>query len=169
MKATISIKVYNEVLEGKRKRFPSGFWQTIDSKNYIGASEITKYLIEDILKLDDEQIKKDLNYQVFFDNKLKGMMNALFDDSVFKALDNAYPGRFKEWELACNPRNFWNMENAKKATIWLFKEKLKWSSEEILQRACKKTFIENGLYSMLHIVFHKNVSLALKNAFPELF
>lgn len=96
------------------------------------------------------------------------MLYALFNDSVFKALENAYPNRFYEWELAYNPRNFWDIKSAKVTTIWLFKKELKWSDEEIIQRANKQIFIKNGLYYMLHAVFHQNVSKAIQNAFPNL-
>lgn len=168
MEENYAIIIYKEILSGKRKRFPSGFWKTVDTANYADAREITIYLIENILQWDDEKIKNELDSEVFFKYKLKGMLYALFNDSVFKAINNAYPGRFKQWELICTPRNFWNEKSAKAATIWLFKEKLKWSDAEIKEKASKQVFIENGLYSMMHNIFGNNVSLIISNAFPKI-
>lgn len=164
-----SIQIYEDVLRGTLKRFPRGFWVDDENKNFQASAEITRYLIEKILCWDDEKVKRDISCKVFFEHKLRGMLYMLFNDSVFKALDNAYPGKYREWELKCTPRNFWTLENAKRATIWLFKEKLNWSDEKIRQNVSRKIFVENGLDTMMHVLFKNNAKEALSNAFPDLF
>ena len=164
-----SIQIYEDVLKGTQKRFPRGFWVDDENKNFQASAEITRYLIEKILCWDDEKVKRDISCKVFFEHKLRGMLYMLFNDSVFKALDNAYPGKYHEWELKCTPRNFWTLENAKRATIWLFKEKLNWSDEKIRQNVSRKIFVENGLDTMMHVLFKNNAKEALSNAFPDLF
>ena len=164
-----AVQIYQEVLDGKRNRFPRDFWVEDEIANFSYSASITRYLIEEILKWNDEKIKSDICCNIFFKHKLKGMMCTIFNDSVFAALDNAYPGKFKQWELSCTPRNFWNLETAKQATIWLFKEHLKWTDEQIKQNISRKIFVENGLDTMMHVIFNNNATQAVSNAFPELF
>ncbi len=164
-----AIEVYKDVLTGTRKRFPQNFWKDDENQNFSNAAVITRYLIEDILKWNDKDIKTKLCCKVFFEHKLKGMMCVVFNDSVYAALDNAYPGKFKQWELSCTPRNFWDLETAKQATVWMFKEKLQWSDEKIRESASRQLFVENGLDTMLHVLFGNNATKAIFNAFPELF
>ena len=164
-----SIQVYEDVLQSTLKRFPQGFWVDDENKNFQTSAEITRYLIEEILCWDSQRVKREISCKVFFDHKLRGMLYMLFNDSVFKALDNAYPGKYHEWELKCTPRNFWTLENAKRATIWLFKEKLNWSNEKIRQNVSKKILVENGLDTMMHVLFKNNAKKAISNAFPDLF
>lgn len=164
-----SVQIYEDVLKQTLKRFPRDFWVNDENMNYKASAEITRYLIEEVLKWDDEKVKSDISCKVFFEHKLKGMLCTLFGDSVFAAIDNAYPAKYNEWELACTPRNFWNIENAKKATIWLFKEKLQWSDEKIKENISRKIFVENGLDTMMHVLFKNNARAAISNAFPDLF
>lgn len=164
-----AINIYKDVLIGARKRFPQGFWRDDESKNFNDAAKITRYLIEDVLHWDNEKIKTELSCKVFFEHKLKGMLCMVFGDSIYAAVNNAYPGKFKEWELSYTPRNFWNMDTAREATIWLFRERLGFNDEQIKQHISRKIFVENGLDTMMHVLFSNNARLALSNAFPELF
>lgn len=164
-----AIEIYKEVLRGTRNRFPRDFWKDDENKNYCDSAIITKYLIEEVLKWDDEKIKAEISCKIFFTHKLKGMLCILFNDSVYAALNNAYPDKFKEWELSCTPRNFWNLETARQATIWLFKEHLHWTDEQIKQNISRKVFVENRLDTMMHVLFSNNATRAITNAFPDLF
>ena len=164
-----AVQTYVKVLTGSRKRFPRDFWLDDERSNFIYSAQITRYLIEEILKWDDEQLKREICCKTFFEHKLKGMLCVLYGDSVFAALNNAYPGKFKEWELSCTPRNFWTIDTARQATIWLFREKLNYTDEMILQNITRKIFVDNGLDTMMHVIFNNNASKAVQNAFPELF
>ena len=90
-----SVQIYEDVLKQTLKRFPRDFWVNDENMNYKASAEITRYLIEEVLKWDDEKVKSDISCKVFFDHKLKGMLCTLFGDSVFAAIDNAYPGKYK--------------------------------------------------------------------------
>ena len=164
-----AIQTYKDVLIGSRKRFPTNFWKDDENKNFSDAADITRYLIEYVLHWDDETVKNQLCCKTFFDNSLKGMLWTLFNDSVFAAIENAYPGKFKQWELSCTPRNFWNLDTSRQATIWLFKEHLKWDDEKINKNISRKIFLENGLDTMMHVLFNNNATMAISNAFPDLF
>jgi hypothetical protein len=164
-----AIETYLNVLNGTTNRFPRDFWQDDENKHCSDAAEITRYLIEEILGWNEDTIKAELCCKTFFEHKLKGMLCTLFNDSFFQAIDNAYPGKYKEWEFSCTPRNFWNEETAKQATIWLFRERLKMTDEEIKRNISRKIFVENGLDTMMHVIYNNNASMAISNAFPELF
>ena len=162
-------EIYKEVLSGKRKRFPINFWVYNGNLNYSDAKEITIYMIENILNWSEDEVKKNLTTKTFEDNKLIGMLEIVFNRSTFKALNNAYPDKFHEWELSTVPRNYWNLETAKKSTKWLIEEKLKWDEVQVKKELEWKVFNDNGLVGMLGIVFNGSVYKALNNAYPNKF
>lgn len=164
-----AIRIYQEILTGRRSRFPRGFWIDDDDYNYADAAAITKYLVEDVLKWNDDEVRENMCCEVFFRARLKGMLWTLFNDSFYAAIENAYPGKFKQWEFAHTPRNFWNEETAIEATIWLFKVKLGMSDEEIVNSISRKIFVENRLDTMMHVIYGNNATQAVKSAFKHLF
>jgi hypothetical protein len=82
------------VYPGKFKR-----WELISvSHDYWTMEtsiEATKWLIEEILELTDEDIIKKLPLSVFKENRLGGMLQKYYNFSPSKAINCAYPGRFK--------------------------------------------------------------------------
>ncbi|MBQ3422017.1 MAG: hypothetical protein IJH34_10175 [Romboutsia sp.] len=164
-----AIEIYKLVLRGDiMKRFPEGFWQGEQGK--INSSKCTKYLIEDILKYDDETLKEKMSQKIFSENKLFGMLNSCFGGSAYKALDNAYPNKFKEWEFKVVPNGYWkNKENGIKATKWLIEEKLKLDDEQIKKQLSKKIFKENGLGGMLQYCFNNSPFEAINSTYPNKF
>lgn len=87
-----AIELYKKILSGELKRFPNKYWN--NSKSLENAAMVTRYLIEEVLKWDEEKVKKDLNEKVFRENKLSGMLECTFGRIPFKAIDNAYPGKY---------------------------------------------------------------------------
>ncbi|MBQ3420479.1 MAG: DUF4046 domain-containing protein [Romboutsia sp.] len=164
-----AVEVYKLVLKGNVvKTFPAGFWQQADAKE--NAAKCTRYLIEEILKYNEDDIKKNLTSKLLRDNKLSGMLLKCFKNSPYQALNNAYPNKFKEWELKIVPMGYWNnKENAIKATKWLVEEKLKLSDEEIKKQFSQKLFIENGLGGMLAICFNYSPYEAINKVYPNKF
>ena len=164
-----AIRIYEEILTGKRGRFPRGFWNDGTHLNYAAAAEITKYLVEDVLKWNDDELRDQMCCEVFFRAKLKGMLWTLFNDSFYAAVNNAYPDKYKEWEFTHTPRNFWTEETAIEATYWLFKVKLGMSDEDIIENISRKIFVENRLDTMMHVIYGNNATQAVKSAFKHLF
>lgn len=165
MEEKIAVKIYKEVLSGKRKRFPIGFWYDGEKYNYEAAKEITIWLIEEKLKWSDEELKRGLRSQIFRDNKLYGMLVGIFNSSPYEVINNAYPGKFHEWNFEYAPKNYWNLDTAKKATIWLVEEKLKMDKRKVRRCLSRRHFCENGLSGMLTQVFQNNVCKAIINAY----
>ena len=163
------VDVYILRKKGIIKRFPLGFFREDVFVNVDVGIELTKYLIEDVLKWTDEEICKKLSQKTFYENYLRSMLNTVFNASVYEAINAAYPNRFNPWELSYVPRNYWTKERAKDATIWLLEEKLKWSDDEICNNLCVKTFEENGLGGMSKCIFNSNVYEIIENAYPGKF
>lgn len=149
-------KIFQEVLDGRRSRFPAGTWECSDK-----AIRCIKYLIERILKWTDDDIKKHLKKSVFGEYKLKGMLTTVYQDSPYAAINHAYPGKFKEWELSTS-KNFWTTEKAVEAIRWLVEEKLE-GGEPI----SVKVFAKYGLDGMLQTFFPHNITNALVATYPD--
>ena len=160
-------KYYLEEVLAKGKKFPKGVWNC--NEKYDNAKEVTKTLIEKVLKWSDDDIKSKLSINTFRENSLKGMLNYLFNNSPYRAIENAYPGKFKPWEVTRVSKKFWNVETAKEATIWLIEEKLKWSDEDIKQKLSAKIFIQNSFTSILNDLFNGSPYLIIENAYPGKF
>ena len=156
-------KYYLEEVLAKGKQFPKGVWNC--NEKYDNAKEVTKTLIEKVLKWSDDEIKRKLSANIFEKNSLTSIIS-LFNGSPYLAIENAYPGKFKPWELPSVPKKNWNVKTAREATIWLIEEKLKWSDEDVKEKLTLNTFKENSLKSMLNYLFnidsHQPVEMYLK-------
>jgi hypothetical protein len=94
----LAIKVYNQVLEGKRKNFPKNYF--INSiYGDTRAKTCFKYLCEDILKYDKNAILEHFGTSegltILSQYKLKIIMNMVYS-STTDLLENVYPGIFAE-------------------------------------------------------------------------
>lgn len=143
-----AINTYKALLDNKLNIFPRGYWV---EDNYEKAKEITRYLIEDILKWSDDDIREKLNQKIFVKYRLGGMLYIVFKNSPYSAINNAYPNRFKPWEFKKVPINTWNKETAIKALKWVVKEKLKLSDEELLELYSEEFLRNNGLRAAINL------------------
>lgn len=163
-----AIEVYLLVLNQKKiKKFPDGFWQQPEAK--ANAEKCIRYLIEEILKWNEDDIKNKLSLATFHKNKLCGMMNALFNDSPYLAIDSAYPGKFKPWQLKYSSKNIINRDMAKKATKWLLEEELKWSDEEILNKLSNRVCKDYGMLGFITKIYNGSVFAMVNDAYPNRF
>ena len=161
------VEMYKEILKGTRKRFVNCIWQRPDA--ITNSIKVTKYLIEEKLKLTDEEIKEQLSVKLFKDNKLSGMLQLCFNGSPYQAINTIYPNKFKEWEFKCTPNSFWTKEKGIEATKWLVEEKLKLTDEELKEQLFKKLFKDNNLYGMLNICFNNSPYQAINVTYPNKF
>lgn len=130
------------------------------------AAEATMWLIEEKLKWSEEELLKKLSTKTFYDNGLRGMLNAVFVNSPYSAINSAYPDKYKPWQFPNVPLSYWNNETAAEATKWLIEEKLKWSEEDVVKKLSQKIFYDNGLRGMLARVFDGSTYAAINNAYP---
>ncbi|SHH23863.1 hypothetical protein [Clostridium grantii] len=166
------IEIYELVRSGQLKSFPNFFWTCSQSEIY--APEIIRYLIENLLHWNDEDIKKKLRKSTFRDNYLGGLFCNKYKDSPFEAISKAYPEKdFKPWDLVNAPNYYWQgekgKENAIAATKWLLEEKLKWSYEDIIENLNHQIFIDNNLLGMLKKAFNASLYIAMESTYPGQF
>ena len=81
------IEMYKEKLKGTRKTFVKGVWQRPDA--ILNAIKVTKYLIEEELKLSDKELKEEFSFKLFRDNSLGGMLCTCFNNSPYQAINTA--------------------------------------------------------------------------------
>jgi len=158
-----AVEIYKLVLKRDIKKFPKGFWQLPEAPE--NAITVTRYMFENILSWNDDDFIKKHSGKIYIDNKLYGMLTIVYENTPFKALDAAYPGRFKEWELASTPMGFWNNDTMIQATKWLIEEKLKWNRDDIKKNLKAQVFGDNGLRTVLFKV--NGVFEALDLAYPK--
>ena len=101
------IEMYKEILKGTRKRFVNCIWQRPDA--ITNSIKATKYLIEEKLKLTDEEIKEQLSSNLFKDNNLYNVLKFCFNYSPYQAINATYPNKFK-------PEDFKYFYNCSKET-----------------------------------------------------
>jgi len=167
--AVKAVAIYKDVLWGKRKKFPHGFFK--GATGLENASKITRYLIEVVLKIPSDKIPQKVTQRTFMDNGLAGMLPNVFNGSPYLAVENAYSGMFKKWEFT--QQRMWQgeegLELAKEATKWLIEEIEKIPFHEIPQKVTAKMFADNGLAGMLANAFNASPYLAVENAYPDKF
>ena len=77
-------------------------------------------------------------------------MAEYFQDSPYKAVNFAYPGRFRQWQFNLG-NNYWDsQENVEKAVIWLVEDKLKLTKKEAYKKLRRKDFYGYGLGAVLN-------------------
>jgi hypothetical protein len=145
------------------KQVPNSYW--ILEKGI----EATKWLIENKLKWSDDDIKEKLSARIFCKYRLSGMINLLYSNSPFEAINSAYPDRFKPWELNSTPKDYWTLERAIEATKWLVEVKLNGLTDNVVDIFSVRTFKRNGLRGMLSTVFNDSPYEALNSVYPNKF
>lgn len=129
----------------------------------------TKWLFEEKLRWDDEDIKENLSYKVFRENGLANMLLAIFNNTPYQAINLTYEDKFKPWEFKRVANGYWTEETSILATKWLFDKKLKLLNDNIKESACRKIFKENRLSGMLFTSYNHSALKALKSAYPNKF
>lgn len=136
---------------------PSGYWTK------ERCCEALRDLLENKLKWTREDIVQNFNNDVFIENGLFSVLR------VYKrgvaALQDAYPGEFKDWEFVNSKNIRWTREKAIEAVKWLIEEKLKWTEDDVRVKIKGSIFIENNLYGAL-LFFGQNPGRAVMEAYP---
>ena len=163
------IQVYEDVFGGRRRRFPNNFFHGDVGRTRAGI--ITRYLLEDKLRIGVEDIPRAIHKKLFYENGLTWMLGSCFDWSPYKAIDNAYPGQFHKWQF--NVKGMWQgperFRLAGEATRWMIEEKERVATEEIPQRISATTFGKHNLRGMLSVCFKGSFFRAIENAYPQRF
>ncbi|PGZ57889.1 hypothetical protein COE58_24440 [Bacillus cereus] len=159
--------VYQEILDGKRRRFPNNTW--CEDYNRESAKRVTKYLVENVLKWDAEKLKKYWSQKLIIKFRLLGLLSIIYNGSPYAMLDDSYPNRFKEWEFNAVPKNFWTKERGLEALKWTIEEKEKMTDREILEAYNYEWVIEQKLAHPCQIFFNSSPYKMINELYPDRF
>lgn len=150
-------ELYNMRLEDKIKKFPSNFFS-----NKEVAIELFRYLIEDVLKYNDQDILDNIDTYFFTKYKLVTPLTYFFDSSPYLYLDAAYPRKFKKSQMRIKPKG----QKHKLDDI----EKIKEMIDLLDGNVPKYTdFKKYGLLDILLKRFDGNCYLAVNFVYPNRF
>ncbi|MBI2549429.1 DUF4046 domain-containing protein [Candidatus Woesearchaeota archaeon] len=162
------IKIYEEILAGHRKQFPLGFWK-FDGKRH--AKILIRYLIEEKLRLKNiERFPSWFTRFFLQEYKLLSMLHVGFH-SLHAVINNAYPGRFKPWQMAYISENYWKQQKHRiEAVHWLIHERLHIRRlGDVPKNLTSASFYEHNLGGILDN-FHKRWYFdAIEEAYPGRF
>lgn len=160
-----AVDVYKLVLSKEISRFPTGFWMIPEA--YDNAVKCIRYLVEEVLKLNIEDIPKRVSKKTFLTNKLGGMITTLFNNSPIDAIELSYPGRFKPWEFSQVSNGYWDSDdNVKDALEWLMS---KISENDVVDKWNQDFIYSNDLRGMLEVRFDSSPYKALDYIRPGRF
>lgn len=150
----------NKIHSWEYEKISVGYWSMEE------GIKATKWLIEEKLKYSDDDIRDKLSIEDFRKYKLSGMIEYMFNNSLYEAINTTYPNKFNPWEINKTPRNYWNRETGIIATKWLVEEKMKLSHDEVVKLVTIKTFKNSKLGGMLSIIYNNSVYSAINDAYP---
>ncbi|MFL0405633.1 hypothetical protein ACH0BP_29030 [Bacillus nitratireducens] len=127
---------------------------------------VTRYLIEEVLKWSNDDIKEEWNQSLITKFKLTSVMQ-VYRSSPYEMLNAAYPNRFKEWELKCVPKNFWTKEKGLLALRWWIEKKEKLTKEDVLDVHSGEWLRERNLGTPLLKYWNNNAYQMLNAAYPN--
>ncbi|MBL3887882.1 DUF4046 domain-containing protein [Bacillus cereus] len=159
--------IYQEILDGKKSRFPANTWKE-DKDNEL-ARRVTRYLIEIILKWEEEDIKQKWNTPLIVKYRLRGLLKHRYNNSPYKMIDDVYPNRFKEWEFGMTPLNFWNKEKALEILRWIIEQQEQLSDEDLLKIYNKKWIEKNKLAAPLMMYWNGSPYAMINDLYPNRF
>ena len=140
---------------------PNGYW-----KNDDNVKEALQWLFEDVLNIFHKNTI--ITAKDFEKYGLMGLLNRYFGNSIYKAIEYMYSGKFKPWEKCSVPRNYWkNDDNIRNALKWLFEEKLDIFKDGTI--ITTKDFKDNNLYGLLHNHFNGSTYEAIDYIYPDMF
>lgn len=154
------IEIYKLLLQGTIPSFPSGFWANRNDEEAKGvAIELLKYLINEKLKFNKEDVKREVSKKFITKYKLH-TASKLFGRSAIRYILCAYPeAQYQPWQFKHDrvPQSYWNKEeNRISALKYVFEVVLKWSIDDIKEKLNweiikkERLFTLNSYYPSLH-------------------
>ncbi|MED3809527.1 DUF4046 domain-containing protein [Priestia megaterium] len=163
------IEIYQQVLEGKRKRFPNYFFVGKEGKQYM--SYMTCYLLEQRLSIPIHEIPLKVGAGMLWSHRLRPPA-MLYGWNYYEVIDNAYPGVFKPWQFRQVPDKYWDGEEGKRRAIeavkYVIEEELKIPFNEIPLRVNFHFFKQHGLGGVFSL-FRQSPFQVIEAVYPGFF
>jgi hypothetical protein len=168
---SLSTKEIKRLLKAKFEKrissLPHGFWRCESGKEHSKIA--IKYLIEEHLQLKLQEVPKKVNAQTFHEAGLFRVLVEFFDCSYYKALDYAYPDRFKPWDFPKGMTGIWEGEKGRKRSLIAIAEiieRMELTEEEIPDKINYNIFRKNGLGGMLQTLYNSSPFEAIDALYP---
>lgn len=159
-------EIYQEILDGKRTRFPPNTWNQDEGGEL--KRRVTQYLIEVVLKWNDEDIREKWNQNIIIKSKLTSVMQA-YHSSPHEMLNAAYPDRFEAWELKQTPKGFWTYNKSLEILKKIIEERDRLSEHQLLERYSLEWLVKNNLGGVCSMYFNDSPYAMLNAAYPNRF
>ena len=158
------VNIYLNVYLGIEKFFPKNFLQNNTNKR---SAILVRFLVEEILESDPQQILKQKDETLFIKHKLQNVYRQ-FNYSFNRVLGNAFSEIIYPWIASRVSAEFWQEKvNRMQAVQWLVEEKLEFNKNRLYEAQInRQDFSRNGL-SFLYNNYYNSVSAALEEAYPE--
>ncbi|USL45586.1 DUF4046 domain-containing protein [Priestia megaterium] len=163
------IEMYSEALEGKRRRFPDGFFIGEEGKKYLAY--MTRYLLEELLSIKVNDIPLKVKASTLWSHRLKSPAN-LHGWNYYDVIQNAYPGKFKPWEFQQVPNGYWIGEKGRKRAIqavqYVIEVEVEISLEDIPSKINHHFFKKHRLLGVFS-VFEQSPFKVIDAVYPGIF
>jgi hypothetical protein len=146
------IEIYELVLQDRISNFPSGFWsnRSVNEAKTV-AIKLLKYLIEERLKFNKEDVKRELSKKFLTKYKLH-TASKLFGRSAIRYIICTYPeAQYQPWQFNHDnvPQSYWTQEsNRLNALKYVFEVEFQWSLEDIKEKLNWEIMKQQRLYTL---------------------
>jgi len=152
-----------------RKKYGRDYILRLKKLGNSVPATVVKGLIENVWQLKEEEIPG-VSYEMFVKSGMSHFLWAFYRNSPMKAVQDAYPNRFFEWQFNRVRDGFWDGEqglrNAVDAVRWLC-QKYSYDGKGNLTIG-EKEIRKEGLGVMLARQFNNSPFLAMQSVFPDL-
>lgn len=149
-----------DIREWEFSRVSKYFWRKKENQKDFVCWIAKKEGLDLSMKSDVRKITIDVI------NKYGGSNAAKHAGGVFKLIDSALNGKFKEWEVC--KKTSWSVDEIISATKWLIEEKLCYTPEQVCTIKVSD-FIEHNVDGMLQKGCNHSILYALELAYPGVY
>ncbi|MGC9778744.1 MAG: hypothetical protein HZR80_05835 [Candidatus Heimdallarchaeota archaeon] len=163
-------KLIKYKLEKKIVQLPYGFWRCDKGKEH--SKTAIRYLIEEHLALDIDEIPKKVTAKTFHEAGLFRILVEFFDSSYFKAIDYTYLDYFKPWQFSKGIKGILDGEEGRKRSLEAIKQvidSMNLALDEMPKKIDYKVFKQHGLGGMLQTLYNSSPYLAINALYPKTF
>jgi len=157
-------------LRSNQMQLPHKFWRGQNGKEH--AKIAIKYLIEEHLQLELNEIPQTITASTFHDAGLYRILVEFFDSSYFKAIDCVYPGVFRPWEFPKGMTGIWDGKIGRKRAHQAIKQmikKLEITRDEIPKNINYRIFKKFNLGGLLQTLYNSSPYQAINDVYPNRF
>lgn len=163
-------EVYSFLHPWELRRKPVGFFS--GKKRKVNARQATIWLVEEMLDYPERLVPQLISKNDFINHRLGGMLTQLYGNSPSRAIMDAYPKKYKEFEFS-EKSTKWHgragKRNAREAITWLIEKRLRIPLDQVPERIVRKDFVTHGLGGLLQskaLGFCNSARKAVMFAYP---